>query len=819
MPFDEHNPVPNIDEAIEFLKRWHSDEAGQGFITLITIDPDLPEGAPGKTRRYEFAPFDIEDGLGSPKPQPSLRSILVAAQGVLNCYTPVNLLGELPTGKTKRLSPAKYEIQAARAIHVDADFKDTVLDPEASLARCRAFDPPPSLIIESGGGHWPLWMFTTPYDGDNWQHRVESANGAVHLEMGADPTCRNINRIMRVPGTINMPNETKRKLGRVPVVAHLVEEHWDRRWSFEEDGLPRLPENMRPAPTAATGTRARQGARRRDRTRSGRAYGIGHQCARAGKSFEEFCSTVRDDPETADWYREKGTANDDRELKRVWDAAELPSGPPWEISLKAPYDTAKLFRKIGYTVDGLLTLYHHKGCFYAWNGMAYVEMAGSEVRAKAYSFLDKCVVSVPVDKKGEVWEQVPVKPNTRNVNELLDALRADALLPEDVTAPDWLYGDNLEYEPQEIVVCTNGLLHLPTMKLLPRTPAFFAHNALDYAYDPNATAPQWRMFLDEVFLDDAEAIDALQEIFGYALMPDTSQQKIFLLVGPKRSGKGTIARVLRQLIGPDNVAGPTLSGMTKDFGLQPLIDKLFAIISDARLDKRTDSAIITERLLSISGEDAITINRKYLGFWTGRLLARFLVLTNELPSLSDVSGALASRCIILPANQSFYGKEDPTLTNRLLTELPGILNWAIAGWQRLSKRGYFIQPASGEEQVVEMEQLGSPVQAFIRDRCEVGPKYDEDIDRLFDAWELWCMEERVKEIDVGTRTSFGRNVRSAVPGLTKKQHKNTGKRFYLGVRLKREADGPPQEFGEDAGAGWNDLGPAAQARLRSVRMG
>ncbi|MCZ6737546.1 MAG: hypothetical protein O7B77_06175, partial [Actinobacteria bacterium] len=50
--------------------------------------------------------------------------------------------------------------------------------------------------------------------------------------------------------------------------------------------------------------------------------------------------------------------------------------------------------------------------------------------------------------------------------------------------------------------------------------------------------------------------------FGYALTQDTRQQKLFLIVGPKRSGKGTIARVLTAMVGADNVCNPTLASLS-----------------------------------------------------------------------------------------------------------------------------------------------------------------------------------------------------------------------------------------------------------------
>src|SRR5262249_42855244 len=145
------------------------------------------------------------------------------------------------------------------------------------------------------------------------------------------------------------------------------------------------------------------------------------------------------------------------------------------------------------------------------------------------------------------------------------------------------------------------------------------------------------------------------------------------------------------------------------FGLQPLLNKTLATITDARLSGRTDLAAVTERLLSISGEDGQTVDRKHLSSVTCQLPVRFLILTNELPRLNDASGALVSRMIILPLTKSWYGKEDTHLTGRLLTELPGVLLWAVEGWRRLQKRGHFAQPASGQALVRSMEDLSSPI--------------------------------------------------------------------------------------------------------------
>jgi putative DNA primase/helicase len=441
--------------------------------------------------------------------------------------------------------------------------------------------------------------------------------------------------------------------------------------------------------------------------------------------------------------------------------------------LGAPFDVARTFLASEFSADGCRTLHHHRGVFYAWNNAAYLEIDKDDVRARLYAFLDQCKTGVG---KGE-----KVKPNTALVSGVIDALTAHAQLDRRISAPYWL--DNRSDLPAgELIACANGLLHLPTLKLLPHTPAFFTNSAVDFVFDPNAPAPgRWLKFLAELWPDDPQAIETLQELLGYCLTADTSQQKMFLLVGPPRSGKGTIARMLRQLLGIDNTVAPTLAQLSSNFGIAPLIGKRVAIISDARLGKRTDQHVIAERLLSITGEDAITADRKYLSAWTGRLQTRFVILSNELPQLEDPSGALASRFVVLTLRQSFYGREDHELFERLLPELPGILSWAIEGWRRLSERGSFVMPASSANDLQQLEDLGSPIKVFVRDHCDLGAGHTVEARVLFESWRDWCCQQNRNP---GTAEQFGKDLRAAVPGIKVAQPRATGRRrVYEGIGL------------------------------------
>ena len=378
-----------------------------------------------------------------------------------------------------------------------------------------------------------------------------------------------------------------------------------------------------------------------------------------------------------------------------------------------------------------------------------------------------------------------IKPKSRLVSEVLDALKAVAYLNEGIDPPAWLDGSEGRPAPSRILPLANGLLDIETRRLLSHSPEYFNMAGLDVDYVPEAVdAVEWENFLDSLWPDDREAKDALQEIFGYLLTTDVRQQKLFLIVGPKRSGKGTIARVLTGLLGRGNVAAPTLASLTMNFGMAPLIDRRLAIISDARLSGRADQAALAERLLSISGEDSVDIDRKHREVWSGRLYVRFLILTNELPRIADSSGALASRFVVLTLTESFLGREDHGLTERLLGSLPGIFNWALSGLTRLNERGRFIIPRSSVEALRDLEDLGSPVSAFVRDKCAVELGVEVETADLFRAWCQWCSEHGRDH--PGTEQSFGRDLKAAFPRLRTAQRGTAGDRHrnYVGIRLR-----------------------------------
>lgn len=429
--------------------------------------------------------------------------------------------------------------------------------------------------------------------------------------------------------------------------------------------------------------------------------------------------------------------------------------------------------------DETPTLRHWRGGWWQWQGSHWGELELRATRAAAYEFTESALCEAKEDL--EAWS-----PNRHKIADLLEALAAIVHLPEAVSQPCWIDSGH----DGTVVAVANGLLDVASRTLYGHTPCFFNVTSVPFDFDPDADPPAtWLEFLSDLWQDDDDSITALQEFFGYVISGRLDLHKILLLVGPTRAGKGVIARTLTALVGEDNVAGPTLSSLAGDFGLAPLLGKPLAIVSDARLAGR-GSQVVVERLLAISGEDTITVNRKYRDQWTGKLPSRFMVISNELPQLGDASAAIAGRFVTLLLSRSWYGREDTALEGRIHAELPGILNWALDGLARLESSGQFTRPASTDEAYIALQDLASPVGAFVRDRCQIDIGYEVAVEELWEAWKGWAQDNGHA---TGSKQRFGRDLRAVHAPIRIAQPRDGEERIrvYRGITLKALTGGAP----------------------------
>lgn len=410
-----------------------------------------------------------------------------------------------------------------------------------------------------------------------------------------------------------------------------------------------------------------------------------------------------------------------------------------------------------------LQLLKWRGDWLRYQGPHWVSVDPDAIRKHLYERLEFAKYEKP-GKDGQT-SLMPWAPDKGKVDKLIDAMAAPAHLDRDVEAPSWLSTG----EPARgYVPCLNGLVDVNTREIRPSTPDYFGTVGIPLEYNPDAGEPvEWLKFLRSIFPtedgSEPEEIQTVRQWFGYVLSGRLDLQKMLLVIGQKRSGKGTLAKVLEMLVGSANTTAFTLSSLAQNFGLADTIGKTLSVVGDARLGS-VGTETVVERLLSITGQDTITLDRKNRTAWTGRLQTRIVILSNEMPKFIDASGAIASRFIILKTRASFYGREDTGLLARLEGELPEILKWALEGLDDLQANGgRFHETEAHQEQMKLLDALVSPIGGFVDDVIDLGdPNALLPFKELYAEYKQWCDENGR---GVKNTAGFSSDLQSRLPGL------------------------------------------------------
>lgn len=207
---------PNTAATIDFLSHWEPD----GPWVLTSIVPD------GLVETKTFA-----------KDAKIAGEWIAARQGKANLYFSVNR----PRGASRRndrdqeLKLEKGDVGWFKALHVDCDPRagePIVEERTRILAKMQSFEPKPSVVLDSGGGYQAFWLLREPQEIDD-PSKFEAYNKQLEILFGADH-CFNIDRVMRLPGTINVPNKKKKAKGRVPVQTAVVSADWSLRYALSD---------------------------------------------------------------------------------------------------------------------------------------------------------------------------------------------------------------------------------------------------------------------------------------------------------------------------------------------------------------------------------------------------------------------------------------------------------------------------------------------------------------------------------------------------------------------------------------------------------
>lgn len=362
--------------------------------------------------------------------------------------------------------------------------------------------------------------------------------------------------------------------------------------------------------------------------------------------------------------------------------------------------------------------------WWEWTGTIWSEMPEERLDGELQRVLRRASY---LDNNGQ---PAPWDPTDTKIAKVRNGLKEVVRVPDSARPGQWFDGRD-----ERAIPCRAGYIGfdpfvygddaLQGWHTRPADPELFATAALTVNLPATDEEPEeWLSFLGDIFLDedtgvvDQAGIDCLQEWFGYLISGRTNLQVMLQLLGPKRSGKGTIGRVIEALYGTAYGA-MTMDALGYRFGLQGVLAKPVLVLSDVRDDTPPPMAI--ERLLSITGEDPVRIDIKHGEGITTRIPSRIMIIANSVLKLPDSAGALDARSVFLRTRHSAAGREDRELGSRLTSryELGKILRWAFHGLERLDARQVrFTQQVAAAEDRALARALSSPLVEFLTERFQ-----------------------------------------------------------------------------------------------------
>ncbi|MBN7385455.1 phage/plasmid primase, P4 family [Mycobacteroides abscessus] len=270
----------------------------------------------------------------------------------------------------------------------------------------------------------------------------------------------------------------------------------------------------------------------------------------------------------------------------------------------------------------------------------------------------------------------------------------------------------------------NGMLHIDTLELHPHDPKYMSTRQVPCAWDPDATCPTYETWLTDRVGEKQVAV--VEEAISQFLDESRTPNKGLFLFGPSRSGKSTMLSIAEAMVGdPELVAALSLQQLGKDhFASAELYGKALNIAGDLPKGHIEDLSVFKQAL----GEDPITANRKYGRMFTFKNTAAFLMSANTVPTVSEESSAYLNRIVPVSFPKTYQGKEDPSVKDAILAELPGIsVRWVLARRAHRARRYRWLQPHPAV--AAAFGQASDRVARFAADCCIVGGQRSAKVGR------------------------------------------------------------------------------------------
>jgi len=293
----------------------------------------------------------------------------------------------------------------------------------------------------------------------------------------------------------------------------------------------------------------------------------------------------------------------------------------------------------------------------------------------------------------------------------------------------------------------NGMLDVETRVLREHSPKHLNTYCLPYGYDPKATCPRFDQFLREVLLTEEdepcqEWIDQLYEWTGYCLIPSYRAETILVNVGEGGNGKSLYEKMVQEIVGADQCVAldlKQLAGNHAEYELASVFGKLVAFINEPQPKHLSDCI---ESLKKISSGDQIKGRMPAERPFSYTPYARLMINCNEMPNTKDPTMAMKRRLLFLNWRRANKSNNDRELEDTLRTEVPGILNRALDGLDRLRERKWqFVETDASMALRGDHFQSEDSIAQFLESSCECDPKRTDIWSvpmALYDEYARWC---------------------------------------------------------------------------------
>ena len=286
---------------------------------------------------------------------------------------------------------------------------------------------------------------------------------------------------------------------------------------------------------------------------------------------------------------------------------------------------------------------------------------------------------------------------------------------------------------------SNGTMNIRTGAIQPHTRADLITSLASVAFDPEADCELWDAFLWRVVDRDDELYAYLRRFVGYLLVGDTADQSLHFLYGLGANGKSVFCEVLLRLLGDyATVASPDLIMLKRHGGIPNDVARLrgvrAAVMNETSQGARFDEA----KLKDLTGGDKLTARFLHQEFFDFEPTHRIVIRGNHKPAINGTDEAIWRRLRLVPFTVTIPADErDQHLLDKLTVELPGILNWALAGaleWQRDGLKPPAIIANAVRQYREESDTLGR----FVAECCEVRKLGQVKSSTLFKRYQEFC---------------------------------------------------------------------------------